>query len=704
MRAVRIPDGSIKIDGELDEQVWQTAEPAKDFVQSEPDTNQPSTERTEVRALYDSSNLYLGAWCYVKDRRTVTYFEYFRDFNPSNTDTFEIVIDTFYDKRNSVAFVSNPLGATWDAEFSNNGGVMNQAWEVVWHIKSRVTDEGFFLEFAIPFRSLRYKQASGEQVWGINFQRRIRHRVEHAYWSMVPRPFILPRMSLAGTLTGLQNLPKVRNLKITPYGLAGFTTTPPDPGASPTATSTTKVDYNGGVDVKYGLGNNLTLDLTLNPDFSNVEADVQQVNLTRFNLFFPERRGFFLENSTIFDIRRTRKGNGGQVISAGFDLIPFFSRTIGLSALGQPLTVLGGARLTGRVRGGFDVGLLNIHTGEDQGQQGESFTVVRTRKKLLENSEIGFILTDRQTRDSPRFNRLVGTDVHFQLKRYLDLSGLLMVTDDEQTKDSQRSYSLAASWRDSFWEWDAGVIDIGDNFNPGMGFVPRRGIRKFTGGFAVHPRLDRFGIREYSPFIREDYILDQENVVATKLLEAGIEVTFQNAAVLQLAHAGSFERLQEPFFIGKGVVIPQGDCRFDNWSAYYGWDTSRRISGSVGIEDGSFYGGTKRTYSTGIAFRPNEHLTTSLNYSRNLIDQPGGSFTSDLVGLQIDYGFSPTQFFNAFIQYNTFANQFNTNLRFNIIHHPLSNLFVTYNDIRDTRDLGRVNRVLAIKFTQLLQF
>jgi hypothetical protein len=234
--------------------------------------------------------------------------------------------------------------------------------------------------------------------------------------------------------------------------------------------------------------------------------------------------------------------------------------------------------------------------------------------------------------------------------------------------------------------------------------VPRRGIRKSTAGFAVHPRLDRLGIREYSPFIREDYIMDQHNLVVTKLFSQGVEFTFQNGAILDISHDGSFERLTQAFYIGKGVVIPQGDYRFDNWKALYYSDTSRRISGILGLEYGSFYAGTKRTYTTGVAFRPNEHLTTTLNYSRNLIAQPGGSFTSDLAGLRLDYGFSPTMFFNAFIQYNTFTHQVNTNLRFDLIHHPLSNLFITYSDMRDTNDLRRVDRVLAIKFTQLFQF
>ena len=313
-------------------------------------------------------------------------------------------------------------------------------------------------------------------------------------------------------------------------------------------------------------------------------------------------------------------------------------------------------------------------------------------------------MTDRETQGSSQLSRLYGTDFHFQLARYLDLSGLVMTTADSAGAKDHTAYSLAASWRSSFWDFDAGYLNIDNDFNPTMGFVPRRGIRKSTGGFSVHPRLDKYSIREYAPYIRMDYILDQENSPATKLISTGVNLIFLNGATLDFSRDGQFERLTKPFSIGGGVLIPRGDYSWQNWKASYTSDISRRVSGSLGGEYGDFYAGTKRTATMGIAVHGNEHLTTGLTYARNMVWEPYGSFTSNLVGLRIDYGFSPIMFFNAFIQYNSQAHKFNTNLRFNLIHHPLSNLYITYSDIRDTLYRDQNTRILAIKFTQMIQF
>jgi hypothetical protein len=703
MQAVHIDDGLVRVDGNLEEAAWRSAVPATGFVQSVPDTRKPSSEKTDVRVLYDSANLYIGAWCFVKDPKTIRFYEFFRDFGVYNTDTFEIALDTFHDGRNCFAFATNPLGAMLDIEYSNNGGSSNRNWDAVWAVQAVIGEDGYFVEVAIPFRSLRYPKRDGEQVWGINFQRRIRHRNEQSFWSFVPRPFSVPRISFAGDLTGLRDLPRTRNLKMTPYVLGGFTSSPSaDSGASET-----EISRGAGADLKYGIGNALTLDVTVNPDFSNIGADVQQVNLTRFDLFFPERRPFFLENATMFEIRRTRRGNGipgAYGSGASLDLIPFFSRTIGLSSNGTPLPVWGGARMTGRLKGGLDVGVLNIHTRADESGAGEDFTVVRTRKKFFSNSDVGFILTDRETQGSGRFGRLVGTDFHLQFARYLDLSGLFMSTRDSSTVGTHNAWSLAASWRSSFWDWDAGCLDIDDEFNPSMGFVPRRGIRKNTAGFSIHPRLDRVSIREYAPYIRTDYILDQENVLATRLVSTGVGLIFRNGSTLDLSRDGSFERLAKTFTVGGRIPIPKGDYGYENWKAAYTSDISRRVSANFGFERGDFYAGTKRTGSTGVTVHANEHLTTIATYSHNRVRQPNGRFSSHLVGLRVDCGFSPKMFFNGFIQYNSLSRQFNTNLRFDLIHHPLSNLYITYSDVRDTLNLPRTTRILAIKFTQMLQF
>jgi hypothetical protein len=236
-----------------------------------------------------------------------------------------------------------------------------------------------------------------------------------------------------------------------------------------------------------------------------------------------------------------------------------------------------------------------------------------------------------------------------------------------------------------------------------MGFLPRRGIKKSTGGFAIHPRLDRLSIREWSPFIRADYILDQQNELATRRRELGLEFIFLDGATLSLSQEARFERLKEPFPIGD-VVIEPGDYNFSPWRISYNSDTSKRISATLGLETGDFFAGTRTTYIAGLAVRPNHHLSASFDYSNNRVKQPSGSFTANLVQLQVNYGFTPNVFFNAFLQYNTFIDAFSTNLRFNFIHRPLSDLFITYNEVRDY-ELGVVlDRILAVKYTYMFQF
>ena len=705
MKAERIQDGSIKIDGKLDETVWALAKPATDFMQTVPDERQPSTEKTEVRILYDSQNVYVGASCFLKNPENIRYYSYDRDFSVNASDTFEIAMDTFFDRRNSLNFVTNPLAAMLDSESGDDGGTVNSNWDGVWFVKTSIDDKGWYAEFAIPLRTLRYKNGGDEQTWGINFARRIRHRSEQSVWSFIPRPFNVLKISFAGTLTGLNNLPSERNLKVTPFLVGGFSSKPAQ-AQDTSALLDNHLDFDGGVDVKYGIGNNLALDLTLRPDFSNVEADAQQVNLTRFSLFFPEKRPFFLENASIYSIQLTRRGISTRSQSSGdpYDLIPFFSRSIGLSAAGQPLPVQGGARLTGRIRGGFDVGVLNMYTGDEGEYRAESYTVARVRKKILGGSNFGFLMTDRRALDGSSFNRLVGTDARFRFFRFLDLSGLYMAMEDSANKKDQSAYSSAVSWYSPSWDAFASHTNIGDNFNPGMGFVPRRGIKKTAGGFALHPYVGRFSIREYSPFIRIEYLEDQQGSVATKLRTEGLSLTFLNSATLQVSHNFEFERLSKPFNVGKGVVIPPGDYPYEFWAGSYSSDSIRKISGTAGFEVGDFYAGTKKTFTGGLTVRPTSHLISTLNYSRNMVRQPVNSFDSDLVSLDAGYGFSPTMFFSAFIQYNTFANQFSTNLRFNWIYRPLSNLYITYNEVRDSVTQNISDRMFSIKFTRLFQF
>jgi len=350
-------NGPITLDGKLDELSWAAAPVATNFVQNDPREGEPATFETEVKLLYDNRAIYIGVFAKDPAPAEIIINELRKDFNTGNADGFQVVIDTFHDQRNGYQFAINPMGAKWDSQMSNEGRDSNANWDGIWDVGTRIGEDGWYAEIEIPFKTLKFGPEQ-MQTWGINFQRRLRRKNENSYWSPLRRIHQLSRVSMAGTYEGLQGLKPGANVRVKPYGLANL---------NKIGTTAIDKDYDAGFDVKYGVTSGLTWDFTVNTDFSQVEADEQQVNLTRFSLFFPEKRDFFLENSGVFQFGSGNTGGGGganggrQNVSQ--DMIFFFSRQIGLSPTGDAIPLLAGTRLTGRV-GGWSVGALNIQQRE----------------------------------------------------------------------------------------------------------------------------------------------------------------------------------------------------------------------------------------------------------------------------------------------------------------------------------------------------
>jgi hypothetical protein len=337
--AVRVTE-TITVDGRLDEPAWELATAVGDFIQRRPRSGEPMTERTDVRFLYDDDNLYIGVFCFDSDPDRIIVNSVQRDYPTQESDGVTVLIDSLHDRRSGFTFVANPAGAKRDVQLSNDGSG-NADWDGVWDVKTSRTHDGWIAEYVIPFKTLRFS-SSPSQEWGLQITRRIARKNEEADWSPIPQRFSNWKMSLAGTLTGLENIRQGRNLKVKPFVSTGITHSRNAAGRLQTIRGLERLkDYYGGVDIKYGLTSSLTLDATYRTDFAQVEVDQQQVNLTRFNLFFPEKRDFFLENSGTFDFGPGRFGGGGN-------LAPFFSRRIGLSASGTPIPVVGGARCPDR--------------------------------------------------------------------------------------------------------------------------------------------------------------------------------------------------------------------------------------------------------------------------------------------------------------------------------------------------------------------
>jgi len=688
MKAVRI-NGGITIDGRLDEPEWQLAEPARDFIQKLPDTGAPASEPTEVRILYDQENLYVGIHCFDSAGPDgIVVNDITRDFFTLDSDGFQIVIDTFNDNRNAFLFAANPAAGRFDMQIGNDGNAGNTSWDGIWYVETLVDEEGWHVEMAIPFKTLRFSAAE-DQVWGVNFERRIRRKYEDSYWSPLPPQFRLGRVSLAGELDGVKGVKQGSNLYIKPYISAPLQEKEED-----------DIDFQpqAGLDVKYGLTSQLTLDLTLNTDFAQVEADEQRINLTRFSLFFPEKRDFFLENASIFEWGR-RSGSSYRYRP---DLLPFFSRRIGLTEDGEIVKILGGGRVTGRA-GPYSIGALSMQTGEFGEIPSTNFTVARVRRDILKQSDVGGIFVNKAEAGG-RYNRTYGADASFRFFNYLDLSGYVLKTDSPELQGNDMAGNFQVSWRDDFFDIRAQHLIIDDNFNPEVGFAPRTGIKKSAGNFAITPRPENISwIREIRPFIEMDYITNMENGIETRRGETGAMVILSDSSWFGFFREDTFERLEEDFEIQDGIFIRAGDYQFTENRVFVRSNRSKMISADARYSWGEFWDGTRESLSTGVTFTPSYRFSTELEWSHNDVEVSEGDFKTNLVTAKAVYAFNNRTFLNALIQYNTDVEEIASNIRFNFIHHPLSDFFLVYNERRSTT--GEViDWALTAKLTYLFAF
>ncbi len=478
VQAVRLTDSVIVVDGALDEPAWQRAPAASTFWQVQPDEGQPSSERTEVRILYTADTLYVGVLCHDREPGGIVVADSRRDSSLTETDSFTMILDTYRDRQNGFVFGTNPAGIEYDGQVTNEGqgggglaaGQMqssgagsgfNLNWDGAWTVKTRLTGDGWTAEFAIPFKTLRFP--AGEiQTWGINFQRNIRRRNERAFWSPIPRQYDLNRVSLAGEVSGIA-VPALRNLKVTPYALANALASGVDP-----VDGVVLGDVGG--DLKYTLTPSLALDATVNTDFAQVEVDEQQVNLDRFNLFFPEKRPFFLENAGFFTV-----GNPGEV-----DL--FFSRRIGLAADGEAIPILAGARVSGKA-GPYNIGVLEMQTDGRRGEPGDNFAVVRVSRDLPNRSAFGGIFVNRQgvgdAAPDDDHNRTYALDGKIGIGQNAVVSGFVARTQTPGV-DAGREYAFNVRGRTNRPRYDVelGYQEVGERFNPEVGFLSRSGYRK----------------------------------------------------------------------------------------------------------------------------------------------------------------------------------------------------------------------------------
>ena len=717
VRAVRLTE-PLEIDGILNEPMYDAVESFSGFIQQVPDEGAPATERTEAWVFFDDSNVYVSGrlWDSAPESQWVANEMQRDSFQLINNESFSVVFDTFYDRRNGLAFLINPLGGIYDYEITDEGRP-NRDWNPVWNIKTGRFDGGWTVEMEIPFKSLRFRPGL-DQVWGLQLGRRIRWKNESVYLTPVaisagPGLF---RLSAAGTLAGLEVPSGNRTFEIKPYAIGSLAT---DRNASPAITN--ELNGNAGVDLKYGVTQNLTADFTYNTDFAQVEVDEQQVNLTRFSLFFPEKREFFLESRGTFDFGQsvrfgTSSGPGGARRGGGFfgsSNAPtvFFSRRIGLQG-GQTVPILGGGRLTGKA-GDFTVGALNIQTDDALSGAAAStnFTVMRIKRDILRRSQIGGIFTGRSvSTKGPGGNQVYGLDAAFSFYDNVNFTGYYTKSQTSGLVGDDESYQAAFTYNGDLYAFQLDHLLVGDNFNPEIGFMRRDDFRRTYTAAQYSPRPQSLdAIRQFTWRGTLDYTTSASTgLIETRISQLSFNTEFENSDQFNLDVQDSYELLDVPFQITPDVAIPIGGYSFADYYVSYALGSQRLISGTISLQRGSFFSGD----ITAVGYRRGRveitrQFSISPGISINNIDLPQGRFTTKLVTSRFTYTLTPRMFFGGLLQYNSSTNALSSNLRLRWEYQPGSELFVVYNDVRDTELRSTPllqNRAFIIKFTKLLRF
>ncbi|MXW02611.1 MAG: carbohydrate binding family 9 domain-containing protein [Holophagales bacterium] len=706
VEALRI-DTPIRVDGVFDEAVWHQAPVATGFTAREPEDNRPAAQQTEFSVVYTETTLYFGIRAYDAEPEAIVARELQRDSDHGgNDDSLAIVLDTFHDQRNSVTFEVNPLGARTDSLVTDEGKDQNIEWNGVWTASARTTAEGWQAEVAIPFSTLRFDPA--QSAWGLNVRRVVRRTNEESYWapigreigmSAVTRMYAAHRVSLAGDLTGISGVKAGRRVDVKPFVLGSAAEEPRDPSSG------TIDDIDGGVDLKWGLTRSLTLDLTYNTDFAQVEVDQQQVNLTRFSLFFPEKREFFLENAGIFEF--------GSPAPPGMQpplMKAFFSRRIGLAG-GEAVPIDVGARLTGRA-GAWNLGLLTVGTeavpaGNRSATAATQHSVFRLKRDLGERSSVGMIYTELDPR-SGEGNRLYGVDLDYKPNRQSQF--YLFGAASEDAGRSGDNGALGTGWAYTTRTVRANVdlTEAQGDFNPGSGFLLRRDFRRYNPRVRWEPRVNRGVVRSVTLEAELDYFERESlgRVESRKLLLAPIGMRTTGDDRFRLAFVNDVEQLFEPFEISPGIVIPAGLYEFDSIFLRGFSNQGRRLAWRGNINVGEFFGGDRRSYVLSSYVRLSRHLLTEFQWNYNDVTLPQGDFTATIYTVRLDAAFSPDLRLNTLAQYNEAAQLAGVNVRFNWIYKPGANLFVVYNhnwaaSTFSARETAR--RELIVKFNYLWQ-
>ncbi len=696
IQAMRITD-ALKIDGSLDEPAWSLAQPATDFLQQQPTEGVPASERTEVRVLFDDKNIYFGIRAFDSDAKHINARELVRDADFSNDDTVAIMLDTYHDRRNAFRFIVNPLGTQQDALITDEGRDINVTWNGAWISAGRIDDKGYTVEIEIPLTTLRFKE--GLESWGFNISRIIRRKNEENLWTSWQRSFGLERVSQAGELSGVEEIRRRRLREIKPYASGDWREGAPRVGANGfDAGARARI----GIEVaKLGITPSLTAEFTVNPDFGQAEVDDQIVNLSRFSVFFPEKRDFFLENSGMFLFGREGENQA------------FFTRRIGLTDNGSPVPIDYGVKLTGKI-GRYNVGFLQVQTrklGEfatGLGIPRQQFSVLRVKRDILKRSYIGAILVNRQgatTVGGASYNRVGGADAEFNLTDHYKVKAFWMGSATPGVRSGAGSSRLESIFENDLYRFITVYEDVGAKFNPEVGFIERNAIHQYFGQFAYKPRPKFIPHVQQMEFETQiEYYTDRAGKLATRQTELSWDTVFKNSSELFFRPIEAVnDVLTEPFQIRRGIIIPPGTYEFNRPQISFTSDLSKRIIFHGREKWGDFYSGKRYETSGGITWRPNSHLLVDLSESYNRVRLREGNFSTSLFSGRLNYNFSRKLLTSALIQVNSAARLSVINVRLRYIYRPNSDFFIIYNQSTGA-GLERPSYSLQIKLTRDFTF
>ena len=665
-KAVRV-DRAPKLDGTLDDPLWQSAKVITDFRQQEPNEGEPASERTEVRILYTRHAVYFGIHCYDSQPSRIIATELRRDVSQDLDDHFEILIDSNHDRRGAYVFEVNPLGTQADGliveeQGDTNGGDFDRGWDGVWTSEARITADGWTATIEIPFTTLNFTQ-SKDVVWGLNLKRFIRRKNEEDLWSAYRRTFGITKVSEAGELRGIQDIGSGRLFIVKPYGLVQYDK---QTGQDP------KFPLTGGVDVKYGITSNLVLNLTGNTDFADTEVDLEPFNLTPFKVFIPEKRQFFLENAGLFSFDI---GDQDQL---------FFSRQIGIDPVtGQQVPINGGAKLTG-ILGRLELGIMDVDTRSSGPNPYANYGIVRLKESLWAGSYVGVIGIDKRSGNVlDSFNQTGGVDTRLVFFKdwWVDahMAGTRSPGEPSGASDVGASLSYRSNWLD-------GIVErrkIGPNFNPEVGFIERTDSNETYGDLTFKMRPKIKGVRELQ---FEGFILhapDTRDQVSTQEWQNTFRADFQNGAYSDDDIVDVFtQRISPPLHIYKNVFIPDGVYNFTRHQLTYGSGKDRRFTYNFFERFGGYYSGTLNEFRVQANYRATEKFSISASetWDRFRLPLPNGNFSVVLASLQANYSFNRFLTFTSLIQMdtsNTQAVSANVRLRYN--YRPDSDLYIIYN-------------------------